>query len=151
MPLAFFRDIPPSGTVAPLSAAPAVAAINAAAAPAAPAAPISAAAQAATAAPVPATAFAPAAPAAVAAPLLADATPPARRPQGPMFESLYQGDDGAPVGSVVRELWGARRVAAVETPQAVAPTAAPAAAGGAGVNAPLDLGQFMRPSARHGA
>jgi len=140
MPLAFFQDLPPAGNVAPVSAAPAVAAINAAAAPAA------------TAAPVPATASAPAAAsAAVSAPLLADATVPARRPQGPMFESLYQGDDGAPVGSVVRELWGTRRVAAVETPQAIAPTAAPAATEAPGVNAPLDLGQFMRPSSRHGA
>ena len=134
LPLAFFQDIPPAGNVA-ASAAPAVAAIDAAAGPAA-----------TTAATAPA-----AAPAAAAAPLFAGATAPARRPQGPMFESLYQGDDGAPVGAVVRELWGTRRVAAAETPQAVAPTAAPSAADGTAVNAPLDLSRFMRPSGRHGA
>jgi hypothetical protein len=65
-----------------------------------------------------------------------------------MFESLYQGDQGAPVGSVVRELWGTRRVSAVETPQAVTPASETAPAEGTNVNGPLDLLQFMRPSAR---
>src|SRR5262249_17859623 len=90
MPLAFFQDIPPSAnasTASAVSAAPAVAAINAATA-------------SAPAASVPS--------AATAAPLLAEATT-SRRAGGPIFESLYQGDDGAPVGSVVRELWGTRR------------------------------------------
>jgi hypothetical protein len=59
---------------------------------------------------------------------------------------------------VVRELWGAPRVAAVETtggvettgpvqtPAAVAPAAAPSAPGGTTINAPLDLFRFLRPS-----
>jgi len=135
VPLAFFQDIP---------AAPA----NASAAKAVAAAPAVAAIRAATATD-PATATGSLSVAAV--PLSAAVAPvPARAPQ-PMFTSLYQGDDGAPVGSVVRELWGVRRVAAAETPQAVTPAAAPSAAQGTSGNAPLDLSQFMRASVRGGA
>jgi hypothetical protein len=134
MPLAFFQDIPaaPAGApvTTPVSAAPAVAAIHAATAP------------------DPATS---AANAAASVPPVAEATTANRRAQSPMFESLYQGDGGAPVGSVVRELWGARRVSSAETPQAVTPTAETSPSGGASVNAPLDLFQFMRPSARRPA
>jgi hypothetical protein len=130
MPLAFFQDIPAAPANAPatpVSAAPAIAAISAATAPD-PAASVSSAV--------------------TAAPLVAEATTPTRRPQAPMFESLYQGDQGAPVGSVVRELWGTRRVSAVETPQAITPASETAPAEGTNVNGPLDLLQFMRPSAR---
>jgi len=139
VPLAFFQDIPaaPANASAPaassavaVSAAPAVAAISAA-----------------TAAD-PATTTGSTAVAAV--PLIAPVTAPARA-GGTMFTSLFQGDDGAPLGSVVRELWGARRVAALETPQAVTPTGAASAGQGPGANAPLDLSQFMRASARGGA
>ena len=129
VPLAFFQDIP---------AAPA----NASAAKAVAAAPAIAAIGAATASSDPASATGSSSVAAV--PLSAAvAAVPVRAPQ-PMFTSLYQGDDGAPVGSVVRELWGVRRVASVETPQAVTPAGAPSAAQGTGGNAPLDLLQFMR-------
>jgi hypothetical protein len=120
MPLAFFQDIPAS---AGASSASAVAAINAATAPG------------------PASASS----AATSAPLVAEATS-TRRTGGAMFESLYQGDDGAPVGSVVRELWGTRRVSSVQTPQAVAPAGEAAATSAPGVNAPLDLSRFMRHS-----
>jgi hypothetical protein len=126
MPLAFFQDIPAStgaSSASAVSAAPAVAAINAATA----SGPASASS------------------AATSAPLFAEATT-SRRSGGAMFESLYQGDEGAPVGSVVRELWGARRTSAVETPQAVAPAGESAAASAPSVNAPLDLSRFMRRS-----
>jgi hypothetical protein len=66
-----------------------------------------------------------------------------------MFESLYNSDDRGPVGPLVRELWGARRASATETSQAVAPAADAAAAGGASVNAPQDLFNFLRSSARN--
>jgi len=127
LPLSFFQDIPATASAsaaAAVSAAPAITAISAA----------TAADPAASATPGPVAAV----------PLVA----PATRAPSPMFASLYQGDDGPPVGSVVRELWGARRMAAVETPQAITPTGAPSAAEGTNVNAPLDLLQFMRPSAR---
>jgi hypothetical protein len=52
---------------------------------------------------------------------------------------------------VVRELWGARRMTAVETPTAVAPAADAAASAKAKINAPLDLFQFLRPTARRPA
>jgi hypothetical protein len=62
---------------------------------------------------------------------------------------------------VVRELWGARGLAAVEAPAAVTPTAVtpaavtppadPSQSSGARVNAPLDLFRFLRPSARGAA
>jgi len=125
LPLAFFQDIPAtasaSGTAAAsAAAAPAVTAISAATA---------------------------ADPATSAAPGPVTSVPLARAPS-PMFESLYQGDDGAPVGSAVRELWGSRRMASIETPQAVTPTGASSATDAPNVNVPLDLLQFMRPSAR---
>jgi hypothetical protein len=50
----------------------------------------------------------------------------------------------------VRQLWG-RRLSAVETPNAVAPAATTQATGGTNVNAPLDLFQFLRPTARRPA
>jgi hypothetical protein len=130
MPLAFFQDIPATSNAAaptPVSATPAVTAINAATA----------------ADPATSGASGPVA----AVPLAGQATAPARAPT-PMFVSLYQGDDGPPVGSAVRELWGSRRVAAIETPQAVTPTGAASGADAPTVNAPLDLLQFMRPSVR---
>ena len=126
MPLAFFQDIPASGgasAASPVAGAPAIAAINAATT-----------ADPASRAPVTAS-----------VPLVTEAAS-TRRASGPMFESLYQGDDGAPVGAVVRELWGARRVSSVETPQAVAPAGETAAAREPNVNAPLDLSRFMRRS-----
>jgi hypothetical protein len=134
MPLAFFQDTPQtaaSNAATPVSAAPAIAAISAATA---------------------TDATAATSRAMTSAPLVADAAiPQSRRSSAPIFESLYQGDDGAPLGSVVRELWGPRRVSSVETPQAVAPAVDTSAAPETGVNAPLDLQQFMRPSARRPA
>lgn len=127
-PLAFFRDIPAApanaSAVAPVSATAAVTAINAATA----------------SAPVPSTSV----------PLVAETRAVVGRPQ-PLFESLYHPEDRGAVGPVVRELWGVRRMAAVDTPNAVAPAADTPAAGGAKVNAPLDLFQFLRPSARRPA
>lgn len=73
--------------------------------------------------------------------------------QAPMFQSLYQPEQRGPVAPVVRELWGARHAAAVETADAVTPSADAAAQRGTGsaLNAPLDLFQFLRPSVRHPA
>jgi hypothetical protein len=74
------------------------------------------------------------------------------RPQSPIFQSLYQSDQRGPVAPVVRELWGARHAASVETADAVTPAANTSASGtGASVNAPLDLFRFLRPSARRPA
>ena len=127
-PLAFFRDIPAApanaSAVAPVSATAAVTAISAATA----------------SAPVPAPSV----------PLIAETSAVVGRPQ-PLFESLYQPEDRGPVGPVVRELWGARRMTAVETPTAVAPAADAAASAKAKINAPLDLFQFLRPTARRPA
>ena len=74
-------------------------------------------------------------------------------PQAPIFQSLYQSDQRGPVAPVVRELWGARHAASVQTPQAITPAAASSGTSqsGAAVNAPLDLFQFLRPSARRPA
>ena len=81
-------------------------------------------------------------------------TPPAKGvPEAPMFQTLFSSDQRGAVAPVVRELWGARHAAAAETAAAVAPptdisaqrNTAPA------VNRPLDLFQFMRPSARRPA
>jgi hypothetical protein len=127
-PLAFFRDIPAApgnaSAVAPVSATAAVTAINAATASSS----------------VPTTSV----------PLVAETRAVVGRPQ-PLFESLYHPEDRGAVGPVVRELWGARRMSAVDTPNAVAPAADTAASGGANVNAPLDLFQFLRPTARRPA
>jgi hypothetical protein len=69
-----------------------------------------------------------------------------------MFQTLYQPDQRGPIAPVVRELWGARSAAPVETADAVAPATGAAASGArAPVNAPLDLFQFLRPSARRPA
>jgi hypothetical protein len=130
-PLAFFRDIPAApanAAVTPVSSSPAVAAIESATA----SAPITVAA-------VPAAQQVAESHAAVA-----------RRP-APIFESLFQGDERGAVAPVVRELWGARRVAAAQTPAAVAPAGETAPSGGAAVNAPLDLFQFLRPQFRRPA
>jgi hypothetical protein len=74
-------------------------------------------------------------------------------PQAPIFQSLFQSDQRGPVAPVVRELWGARHAASVQTEQAIAPAAAPSGTPQtrAPVNAPLDLFQFLRPSARRPA
>jgi hypothetical protein len=125
-PLAFVRDIPAApanaSMVAPVSATAAVTAI----------------------------AVATASDPALSVPLIAETSAVVGRPQ-PLFESLYQPEDRGPVGPVVRELWGARRMTAVETPTAVAPAAEAAASAKAKVNAPLDLFQFLRPTARRPA
>lgn len=71
----------------------------------------------------------------------------------PLFVSLYQPEQRGPVAPVVRELWGARHAAAVETTEAVAPPMELSSQRrtGPALNAPLDLFQFMRPSARRPA
>jgi hypothetical protein len=126
-PLAFARDIPAAPgnatAVAPVSATAAVSAISAATA----------------SAPLPSTSV----------PLVAETQAVVGRPQ-PLFESIYQPQDQGPVGPLVRQLWG-RRLSAVETPNAAAPAATTQATGGTNVNAPLDLFQFLRPTARRPA
>jgi hypothetical protein len=92
------------------------------------------------------------------------ASEPKPKHSGPMFQTLFHEDERGAVAPVVRELWGARRFAAVEatgsaatsapvetpaavaTPAAVTPAAATAASGASSVNAPLDLFRFLRPS-----
>lgn len=71
-------------------------------------------------------------------------------PPAPKFQSLYQSDANGPVGPIVRELWGSRRAAAAETATAITPAASTDASTTAGpsLNAPLDLFNFLRPSAR---
>ena len=73
--------------------------------------------------------------------------------QRPMFQTLYQPEQRGAVAPVVRELWGARHAAPVETAAAVEPAADSAAQRGSrsALNAPLDLFQFLRPSLRHPA
>ena len=79
----------------------------------------------------------------------------------PMFQTLFHENQRGAVAPVVRELWGARGLASVETPVVptgapVVPTAAPialpaasiAAPARASLNTPLDLFGFLRPSAR---
>jgi hypothetical protein len=74
------------------------------------------------------------------------------QPQAPLFQSLYQPDKRGAVAPVVRELWGARHAAAVESADAIAPAADTSAPNtGTPVNAPLDLFRFLRPSARRPA
>ena len=84
-------------------------------------------------------------------PLIAETRAVVGRPQ-PLFESLYQPEERGPVGPVVRELWGARRMTAVETPTRPSrlPRKPPRSAK-AKINAPLDLFQFLRPTARRPA
>jgi len=126
-PLAFSRDIPAAPgnatAVAPVTATAAVSAIN----------------NATASAPLPSTSV----------PLVAETQAVVGRPQ-PLFESIYQPQDQGPVGPLVRQLWG-RRLSAVETPNAAAPAATTQATGGTNVNAPLDLFQFLRPTARRPA
>jgi hypothetical protein len=71
-------------------------------------------------------------------------------PPAPKFQSLFQSDENGPVGPMVRELWGTRRAAAAETATAIAPATGTDASTSAGssLNAPLDLFNFLRPSAR---
>ena len=71
-------------------------------------------------------------------------------PPAPKFQSLFQSDQNGPVGPMVRELWGTRRAAAAETATAVTPAASTdtSATAGSSLNAPLDLFNFLRPSAR---
>jgi hypothetical protein len=80
----------------------------------------------------------------VATAFAADLPPP------PKFQSLFQSDQNGPVGPVVRELWGTRRAAAAETASAITPpaTAGASTTAGSSLNAPLDLFNFLRPSAR---
>ncbi len=79
----------------------------------------------------------------------ASATAYASQPQQPLFQTLYQPDQRGPVAPVVRELWGARHAAPIETAAAVPPVGNTSAPGsGASINAPLDLFRFLRPSAR---
>ena len=85
---------------------------------------------------------------------------PKPKSSGPMFQTLFHEGERGAVAPVVRELWGAPRVAAVETtgsvettgavqtPVAPAAAAAPSAPGGTSINAPLDLFRFLRPNAR---
>jgi len=77
----------------------------------------------------------------------------AKAPEAPLFQSLYQPDQRGAVAPIVRELWGPRHAASVETAAAVAPAAGASASGGTGaaINAPLDLFQFLRPSVRRPA
>jgi hypothetical protein len=76
----------------------------------------------------------------------------AKAPAAPLFQSLYQPDQRGAVAPVVRELWGPRHAAAVETADAVAPAAGASGSGtGAAINAPLDLFQFLRPTVRRPA
>jgi hypothetical protein len=78
---------------------------------------------------------------------------PAKNAQGPLFETLYHPDQRGAVAPVVRELWGPRHAASVETEAAVAPPTDISAQRKPrpSLNAPLDLFQFMRPSARRPA
>jgi hypothetical protein len=71
-------------------------------------------------------------------------------PPAPKFQSLFQSDENGAVGPVVRELWGTRRATAAETATAITPAAGTDAASiaGSSLNAPLDLFQFLRPTAR---
>ncbi len=81
------------------------------------------------------------------------AAPEKKASDGPLFVSLYHPEQRGPVAPVVRELWGPRHAAAVETTDAVAPSTEISAQrrSGSGLNAPLDLLQFRRPVARRPA
>jgi hypothetical protein len=82
----------------------------------------------------------------------ASASAYASQPQQPLFQTLYHPEQRGPVAPVVRELWGARHAAPIETAAAVTSAAATSAPGGGNaVNAPLDLFRFLRPSARRPA
>ncbi len=81
------------------------------------------------------------------------ASPVNEVPQAPMFQTLFSSDQRGAVAPVVRELWGVRHAAAAASSQAVAPPTDISALRRTerGVNAPLDLFQFLRPSARRPA
>jgi hypothetical protein len=83
----------------------------------------------------------------------AETTVASNAPQAPMFQTLFSTDQRGAVAPVVRELWGARHAAAIETSDAVAPPTDISAQRktGPALNAPLDLFQFMRPTARRPA
>jgi hypothetical protein len=100
-----------------------------------------------------ANATAASAPASTRSPNEIVATAFADAPPTPKFQSLYQSDENGPVGPMVRELWGTRRAAAAETASAITPAAnaQDSSASGSSLNAPLDLFQFLRPSARRPA
>ena len=98
------------------------------------------------------------APASFAERVAAFATPEtkvaAKAPEAaPLFVSLYQPEQRGPVAPVVRELWGPRHAASIESTEAVVPPTEISAQRrtGPALNAPLDLFQFMRPSARRPA
>jgi hypothetical protein len=144
LPSAFFRDITPpkpASEIVPAnsarSVAPSAAATNVAAAKAV--TPV----QSATATLAPVAAGAAPQVAALAPAPAATAAEPKPKSNGPMFQTLFHEGERGAVAPVVRELWGARGLAAVETPAAVAP--ATSASGGTSVNAPLDLFRFLRP------
>jgi len=150
IPIAFFRDIAPAKSVTEVAATNSVAATSVA-----PTAAVTTVAAANAVTPVEITTPATVAPSATSSiQVTAFATEPKTR--APMFQTLFHEDEREAVAPVVRELWGARRVASVETPAAVTPAAvtpaaiAPAkdtsAPGGTRVNAPLDLFRFLRPS-----
>lgn len=143
-PRPLLPEAPPSPMINVAVVTPAAATASATPTTATPAAP---AVSAATATNAPATfaeRVAPIEPAAMAY------APPA--PPQSLFQTLYQGDDRGPVAPVVRELWGARHAAPIETAAAVPPAGnVSAPVGGAAVNAPLDLFRFLRPSARRPA
>ncbi len=148
LPTAFFRDITPpkpASQIVPAnsarSVAPSAAATNVAAAKAV--TPV----QSATATLAPGAAGTAPQVAALAPAPAASAAEPKPKSNGPMFQTLFHEGERGAVAPVVRELWGARGLAAAETPAAVAP--ATSASGGASVNAPLDLFRFLRPP--HGA
>ena len=133
-------------TIAITAAAPAAAAAAAAATPASPAAVTAATASANVGAAQSAT-FSER----VAA--LADAAPAEDVAEAPMFQTLFSSDQRGAVAPVVRELWGARHAASTETAAAVGPPTDISAQRKAdpALNRPLDLFQFMRPSARRPA
>ena len=160
IPIAFFRDITPAkpaSEIAPANSARSVA----------PAAAVTNVAAAKAVTPVESASATVAPNAASAAPQVAAlASDPKSKSSAPMFQTLFHEGERGAVAPVVRELWGARGLAAVETPDAVTPAAvapaavAPAAvtppadpsqSSGARVNAPLDLFRFLRPSARGAA
>jgi hypothetical protein len=147
LPIALFRDIAPPRpagdmpTSSARSVAPAAAATNVAAVK--------------TVTPVESTTATLAPGAAGAAPqAAASAAEPKPKSNGPIFQTLFHEGERGAVAPVVRELWGAPRVAAVETTGGVETTgpvqtpaaAAPSTPGGTTINAPLDLFRFLRPS-----
>jgi hypothetical protein len=85
--------------------------------------------------------------------IAAFADPASKDTQGPLFETLYHPEQRGPVAPVVRELWGPRHAASAQTDAAIAPPTDLSAQRKTrpSLNTPLDLFQFMRPSARRPA